>query len=136
MAEVLVLVDHARRRGQEGHLRAADHRPRARRAVRGRRRRPPARPTKLAEDLAEYGAEKVYVAESDDVDDYLVAPKADGAGRPGRAQASRPRSWSPVDAEGKEIAGRLAVKLDTGLLTDAVDVDADGTATQSIFGGA
>ena len=27
--------------------------------------------------LAEYGAATVYVAESDDIDDYLVAPKAE-----------------------------------------------------------
>jgi electron transfer flavoprotein alpha subunit len=37
--------------------------------------------------------------------------------------------------EGKEIAGRLAVKLDNGLLTDAVEVTADGTATQVVFAG-
>jgi electron transfer flavoprotein alpha subunit len=37
--------------------------------------------------------------------------------------------------EGKEIAGRLAVKLDNGLLTDAVAVEADGTATQVVFAG-
>jgi len=37
--------------------------------------------------------------------------------------------------EGKEIAGRLAVKLDNGLLVDAVDVAADGTATQAVFAG-
>ena len=27
--------------------------------------------------LAEYGAQKVYVAESDDLEDYVVAPKAE-----------------------------------------------------------
>ena len=37
--------------------------------------------------------------------------------------------------EGKEIAGRLAVKLDNGLLTDVVDLDADGMATQVAFAG-
>ena len=37
--------------------------------------------------------------------------------------------------EGKEIAGRLAVKLDNGLLTDAVEVAADGIATQVVFAG-
>jgi electron transfer flavoprotein alpha subunit len=37
--------------------------------------------------------------------------------------------------EGKEIAGRLAVKLDNGVLTDAVGVDADGVATQVVFAG-
>ena len=43
-------------------------------------------------------------------------------------------------AEGKEIAGRLAVKIDSGVLTDAVDLtpgdDGDPVAEQSIFGGA
>lgn len=38
-------------------------------------------------------------------------------------------------AFGKELAGRLAVRCDSGLITDAVDVAADGTATQLVFGG-
>jgi len=38
-------------------------------------------------------------------------------------------------AEGKEIAGRLAVKLGAGLITDATDVAADGSTTQSVFAG-
>jgi electron transfer flavoprotein alpha subunit len=39
-------------------------------------------------------------------------------------------------AENKEIAARLAIKLESGLLYDAVGVDADGSATQQIFGAA
>lgn len=41
-------------------------------------------------------------------------------------------------AEGKEVAGRLAVRLDAGVLTDAVDVTASGgeiVVEQSVFGG-
>ena len=38
-------------------------------------------------------------------------------------------------AEGKEIAGRLAVRTGSGVLTDAVAVDADLVASQSVFGG-
>ena len=41
--------------------------------------------------------------------------------------------------EGKEVAGRLAVKIDSGVLTDAVDLqpgDDGPVAEQSIFGGA
>ena len=41
--------------------------------------------------------------------------------------------------DGREIAGRLAVRLDSGLLADVVGLDLeDGTvvATQSVFGGA
>ena len=37
--------------------------------------------------------------------------------------------------EGKEIAGRLAVKLGSGLITDATDIAADGSTTQSVFAG-
>jgi len=38
-------------------------------------------------------------------------------------------------ADGKEVAGRLAVKTTSGIITDAVDVSADLVATQSVFGG-
>jgi electron transfer flavoprotein alpha subunit len=41
----------------------------------------------------------------------------------------------PSSAEGKEVAARVAVRTGSGLLADAVDLDADGTATQSVFGG-
>src|SRR3954470_24732404 len=89
----------------------------------------------LTDKLAEFGAEKIYAGEGDDVDGYLVAPKA-------TVVAELVTSIQPAAVllastqEGKEIAGRLAVKLDNGLLTDAVALDADGTATQAIFAGA
>jgi electron transfer flavoprotein alpha subunit len=41
----------------------------------------------------------------------------------------------PSTAEGKEIAGRLAIKAGSGVITDAVGVAADLSATQSVFGG-
>jgi electron transfer flavoprotein alpha subunit len=41
----------------------------------------------------------------------------------------------PSTQEGKEVAGRLAVRLDNGVLTDVVALDADGTATQVVFAG-
>src|SRR5207237_719297 len=39
------------------------------------------------------------------------------------------------NAEGKEIAARLAVKLESGLITDAVDVQEGPVTTQSVFAG-
>jgi len=39
-------------------------------------------------------------------------------------------------AEGKEVAGRLAVKLGSGVITDAIGVSDGFVATQSVFGGA
>jgi electron transfer flavoprotein alpha subunit len=38
-------------------------------------------------------------------------------------------------ARGKEIAGRLAVKSKSGIITDAINIDKDLIATQSVFGG-
>jgi len=38
-------------------------------------------------------------------------------------------------ARGKEIAGRLAVKSKSGIITDAISIDKDLIATQSVFGG-
>ena len=88
--------------------------------------------------LAQYGAEKVYRVESADVTDYLVAPKAE-------VLAALVASAAPAAVlitstpEGKEIAARLAIKTGSGLITDAVDVQAgDGgtvRTTQSAFAG-
>ena len=84
--------------------------------------------------LGEYGAEKVYVADSADLDDYLIAPKAEVlAGLV--AEKSPTAVLIASTADGKEIAGRVAIKADSGVITDAVGVDADLTATQSVFGG-
>ena len=88
----------------------------------------------FADKLAEYGAQKIYAGEGEEIDGYLVAPKA-------TAVAELVKRVQPAAVllastqEGKEIAGRLAVKLDNGLLTDAVAVTPDGTATQVIFAG-
>lgn len=38
-------------------------------------------------------------------------------------------------ARGKEVAGRLAVRTNSGLITDAIDIDSEAIATQSVFGG-
>ena len=69
------------------------------------------------------------------VDDYLVAPKAEALAQVARAVADPAAVLLTSTAEGKEIAGRLAVKLGSGLITDATDIAADGTTTQSVFAG-
>ena len=91
------------------------------------------------ERLAEFGAAKVYVADGDGVTDYAVAPAAEVLASL-IAQASPAAVLIAATGDGKEIAGRLAVKTGSGILTDAVDLTpADGgglVAEQSIFGGA
>jgi electron transfer flavoprotein alpha subunit len=88
----------------------------------------------LKDQLAEYGAAKVYVAESDDIAGYSVAPKAEALAAV-VAQASPAAVLVSSSAENKEIAARLALKIGAGVLTDAIGVESDGSATQSIFGG-
>ncbi|HSU74023.1 MAG TPA: electron transfer flavoprotein subunit alpha/FixB family protein, partial [Terrabacter sp.] len=84
--------------------------------------------------LAEYGAQKVYVAEAPEVDEFLVAPKAEVL-----AQLVGEKSPAavviPSSPEGKEVAARLAVKTNSGFLTDVTEIAADGTATQVAFAG-
>jgi electron transfer flavoprotein alpha subunit len=90
-----------------------------------------------ADAVKKYGAEKVYVVDDADIKGYLVAPKAEALQQIAE-QASPAAILITSGAEGKEVAGRLAVKLDSGLITDAVDVEADGGApvtTQSVFAG-
>ena len=90
------------------------------------------------ERLAEFGAAKVYVADAGDIDDYVVAPVAEVlAGLV--AQKSPAAVLLAATGDGKEVAGRLAVKTGSGVITDAVGLTAgDGglVAEQSIFGGA
>src|SRR5262252_4471132 len=88
----------------------------------------------LVERLGEYGAAKVYVAESDELDGYLVTPKAAVLEKLVR-EVSPAAVVIPSTQEGKEVAARLAVRLDNGVLTDVVGLDADGTATQQVFAG-
>jgi electron transfer flavoprotein alpha subunit len=84
--------------------------------------------------LAEYGAVTVYVAESPDIDAYLVAPKAEVLAQL-VAQRSPAAVVIPSSPEGKEVAGRLAIKTGSGFLSDVIDVAPDGTATQVAFAG-
>ena len=88
--------------------------------------------------LAEFGAARVYVADSPDFGEFGVAPAAE-------LLARLVGEVSPVavlvagSTAGKEVAARLAVKTASGVLTDAVDVQAgpEGpVAEQPNFGGA
>jgi len=76
----------------------------------------------------------VLVIESDDFANFGVAASADAL-----AALVKEKSPSAVliasHAFGKEVAARVAVLTDSGIITDAVEVAADGTATQLVFGG-
>jgi electron transfer flavoprotein alpha subunit len=89
----------------------------------------------LVDGLKAAGAAKIYVAESDTVENYLITPYVD-------VLAALVESATPAgvllaaSADGKEIAGRLAARLGSGLLVDAVEVREAGKTVHSIFGGA
>jgi electron transfer flavoprotein alpha subunit len=89
----------------------------------------------LVDDLKAAGAAKIYVAESDDAENYLITPFVDVLAN--LVESAGPAAvLLPATADGKEIAGRLAARIGSGVLSDVVDVKADGTAVHSIFGGA
>jgi len=89
----------------------------------------------LAEELKAAGAAKIYVAESDEVNQVLLTPFVD-------VLANLAESVAPAgvlvaaNADGKEIAGRLAARIGSGLLVDVVEVKEGGKGIHSIFGGA
>jgi electron transfer flavoprotein alpha subunit len=89
---------------------------------------------KLRDRLAAYGAAKIYVAESEEVDQYLTAP-AVGVLAALVASAQPTAVLLAASPDGKEIAGKLAVRTGSGLLSEVVELAEDGTATHSVFGG-
>ncbi|MCZ4548765.1 electron transfer flavoprotein subunit alpha/FixB family protein [Gordonia rubripertincta] len=89
----------------------------------------------IADALKEAGAEKIYVAESDDVAGYLITPQVDILGTVVE-QASPAGVIVAATADGKEIAGRLAARLGSGVHADVIEVKEGGAGVYSIFGGA
>ena len=87
--------------------------------------------------LGEYGAVKVYAAANPVVGEYLVVPKV--AVVSDLARRVQPAAVLLTSGpEGKDVAGRVAVRLESGVITDAVDVrpGADGVeADQSVVAG-
>jgi len=88
----------------------------------------------VADRLAEYGAQKIYVADAEELGSYLVTPKVAVLSQ--LVRDVRPAAVLVVStAEGKEVAGRVAVRTDSGVITDAVDLREGLVAEQSVFGG-
>lgn len=134
MAEVLVLVEHAEgapKKVTAELITAARKLGEPSAVVVGK----PGTADGLTDGLKAAGAAKIYVAESDDADNFLITPYVD-------VLASLVESAGPAavvlaaSADGKEIAGRLAARVGAGVLTDVVEIKDGGSAIHSIFGGA
>jgi electron transfer flavoprotein alpha subunit len=90
-----------------------------------------------ADILGRYGATSVLTVDAPELDDFLVAPKAE-------MLLELARRTAPVAVlltsgpEGKEVGARVAVRLGSGIATDAVDVqpgEAGPVVTQTVAGG-
>jgi electron transfer flavoprotein alpha subunit len=133
MSEILVLIDHA-----EGAVK----KPTYELLTLARRLGEPSavfigpadKASEATEKVKKYGAEKVYVVDDSEIKGYLVAPKAEVLQQ--LVEKTSPDAvLIPSSFEGKEIAGRLAIKIESGLITDAVDVEEGPVTTQSVFAG-
>ena len=89
---------------------------------------------KLADALKSGGAQKIYAAEGDNVQNFLVTPKVDVLA--GLAEQGAAAIILAATFEGKEVAGRLAARTGSGVLCDVVEIKSDGAGVHSIFGGA
>jgi len=92
----------------------------------------------LADELGKLGATQVFVGETDQTNSLLGGPQLE-------ALVAATAALEPAaillsnSIESRDVAARLAVRLNTGLAVDAVDVTEDGgkiVATHSVFGGA
>ncbi|MFE5732651.1 MULTISPECIES: electron transfer flavoprotein subunit alpha/FixB family protein [unclassified Streptomyces] len=134
MAEILVLVDHA-----DGAVR----KPALELLTLARRIGEPSAvvlgageaAASIAATVGEYGAATVYVADGAEFAEQLVVPKVDAL-----TQLAKEKGAAAVlvtsSGEGKEIAARVALRLGSGLITDAVELEAGENgpvATQSVF---
>jgi len=99
---------------------------------------PPGAADGIVDHLGSLGAAQVYLATSEQAGQLLVTPQVE-------ALAAAAAELEPVailtvnSVEGRDVAGRLAVRLRAGLIGDAVDVRLDGdavVAAHSVFGGA
>lgn len=88
----------------------------------------------LAAQLANTEVEKVLSVESDDFAKHGIAAMVDALSQI-VATTNPVAVLIPSTARGKEIAGRLAVRIGGGVITDAVDVASNLQTTQSVFGG-
>ena len=92
-----------------------------------------ANPGEIVAQLNNLPVDKVITV-SGDWDKFGVAAIADGL-----AQIIADKKPNALlitsSANGKEIAARVAVKTNSGIITDAVGVDKDLITTQSVFGG-
>jgi len=88
----------------------------------------------LVSQLSSYAIDNVIVCAGVDISKFSPGPVAQSL-----AQLVASKSAAAVlitsTSRGKEIAGRLAVATNSGIITDATSIDSDMITTQAVFGG-
>ena len=88
----------------------------------------------LVSQLSAYAIDNVIICSGIDISKFSPGPIAQTL-----AQLVSSKSAAAVlitsTSRGKEIAGRLAVATNSGIITDATSIDSDLVTTQAVFGG-
>jgi electron transfer flavoprotein alpha subunit len=90
----------------------------------------------VAAKAGEFGAEKVYAVDGPQFGEFLVVPKVDALAQIAGSVGDLGAVLVSASGEGKEVAARVALRLGSGVLTDAVDVvagEGGPVVTQSAF---
>lgn len=88
----------------------------------------------LTGSLSSLDLDKVIVVESEDFASLGIPALAGAAAEQVRTHTPQALLIAST-SRGKEIAARVAVATESGIITDAVDIDADRRTSQSVFGG-
>lgn len=78
--------------------------------------------------------ERLIIVENDEISKHGISASVSALAQV-VAKAEPSAILIASSAKGKEIAGRLALRIKGGVITDAVDLSSDLATTQSVFGG-
>ena len=84
--------------------------------------------------LNKFGAQKITLLESAEINSHPSSAIASAFADLAKTKGAK-AIILPSTARGKEIAGRMAVRLESGVITDAVALTPELVSTQSVFGG-
>ncbi len=88
----------------------------------------------LGAQLANTDVERIIAVENEAFAAHGIPALVDALAQ--LVESSQPAALLiPSNARGKEVGGRIAVRIGSGVITDAIDVAPDFGATQSVFGG-
>lgn len=98
----------------------------------------PGKAEQAAQAAGQYGAARVLVAETPQVESVLTAPAVEAVAA-AVADTGAEAVLLPNDVDGRDIAGRLAVRLQAAVAADAVGIDRDAEGIMvhhSVYGSA